>query len=129
MCIERNLLKQTARLFGALACAVVLAACISPDLEPPGAADTNLPAHPGGTERGADEEARKKAREPAADAGAIGTTDPSGAKPAITPGNNTAAAGQGAQPAMGAMTMRTPPPSVPGDPNPDADADAGTGTP
>ena len=132
MSIERNSLKHTTRLLAALAlaCFVALSACVSPDLEPPGAADTTLPGKPGATERARAQDRTAKSRWPAADAGATAATS------AAEPGTNMAAAGQGARPATEAMTAPKQPsaggsgaPGVPGQPDSDDDADAGTKTP
>jgi hypothetical protein len=55
--IERKFLKKTARVLGVMACAgaLCLSACISPDLEPPGAASTAIPTRPGGPSAAATE--------------------------------------------------------------------------
>jgi hypothetical protein len=137
--IERNLLKQITRMLGAWACVVALSSCISPDLEPPGAADTALPSNPGAMERARAEERTAKSQAPAA-AGSGAATTAGATPPVVTPGNNMAAAGQGANPAMGMTTATRQPtttpatagsgaPDVPHDPNSDTDADAGTANP
>ncbi|HET8934956.1 MAG TPA: hypothetical protein VFN67_16020 [Polyangiales bacterium] len=136
--IERNLLKRTARMLGALGCFVALCSCVSPDLEPPGASGTTLPANPGAPEGARAEDRTAKSQAPAA-AGA-GATSTAATPPTVTPGNNMAAAGQGANPAMGMTTATrqptTPPATagagaqdVPHDPNSDNDADAGAANP
>lgn len=63
MSIERKFLQQTARMLGVFACAAALclSACISPDLEPPGAAGTGIPARPGGPAAAAMDSAGKPA--------------------------------------------------------------------
>lgn len=157
--IERKVLKKTARMLGVLACAgALLSACISPDLEPPGALSRTTPANPNapGTTAATDKSAGDAASQ-ASMAGAPNGTNPLVTKPSMMPTTSpsttsgVAGAAASANPATGAAAPGAPgaamaPPTSPSGMLPGAagstggaagagastetnDADAGVGTP